>query len=86
MSGCGPSRTKCNLGFMSAVEVDCVAKFDGQPLARNNRIMAQKVLNQHCALAPALESILLVLASKIVLQHNREAERTRFARSEFFRV
>jgi len=55
---------------MSAVEVDCVAKFDGQPLARNNRIMAQEVFNQHCALAPALESILLVLASKIVLQHN----------------
>src|SRR5262249_39277085 len=32
--------------------------------------MAHKVLDQHCALASALESILLVLASKIVLQHN----------------
>jgi hypothetical protein len=50
---------------------DFVAKLDDRPLARNNRILAHKVLNQHCALAPALESILLVLAQKIVLQHNR---------------
>jgi DNA repair protein RadC len=50
---------------------DFVAKLDEKSLARNNRILAHKVLNQHCALAPALESILLVLAQKIVLQHNR---------------
>jgi hypothetical protein len=51
--------------------VDCVAKLDDEPLARNNRIVAHRFLNQHCALASALESILLVLAPKIVLQHNR---------------
>jgi hypothetical protein len=50
---------------------DCVAKLDDKPLARNNRIVAHKFLNQHCALASALESMLLVLAPKIVLQHNR---------------
>jgi hypothetical protein len=49
---------------------DCVAKLDDEPLARNNRIVAHRFLNQHCALASALESILLVLAPKIVLQHN----------------
>ena len=54
----------------SALRGDCVAKLDDKPSARNNRIMAHKVLNQDCALAPALESILLILASKIVLQHN----------------
>jgi hypothetical protein len=32
--------------------------------------VAHRFLNQHCALASALESILLVLAPKIVLQHN----------------
>jgi hypothetical protein len=41
---------------------DFVAKLDDKRLARNNRIVAHKFLNQHCALASALESILLVLA------------------------
>jgi hypothetical protein len=50
---------------------DCVAKLDNKLLARNNRIMAHKVLHQHCARASGLESTLLALASKIVLQHNR---------------
>src|SRR5262245_26673293 len=49
----------------------CVAKLQDKPSPRNNRIMAHKFLNQHCALASALESILLILAPKIVLQHNR---------------
>jgi hypothetical protein len=55
----------------SPVSGDFVAKLDDRPLARNNRILAHKILDQHCALAPALESMLLVLAQKIVLQHNR---------------
>ena len=55
---------------MSAFGGDCVAKLDDKPLARNNRIVAHKFLNQHCASASALESILRVLAPKIVLQHN----------------
>ena len=50
---------------------DCVAKPDDKPLARNIRIIPHNILNQHCALASALESILLVLTSKIVLQQNR---------------
>jgi hypothetical protein len=50
---------------------DFVAKLDDKPLSRNYRILAHKVLNQHCALAPAVESILLVLAQKIVLQQYR---------------
>jgi hypothetical protein len=50
---------------------DFVSKLDDKPLARNNRNVAHKILNQQCALAPAVESILLVLASKIALQQNR---------------
>jgi hypothetical protein len=34
-----------------AVSGDCVAKLDDKPLARNNRIVAHKFLNQYCALA-----------------------------------
>src|SRR5690349_5401196 len=48
-----------------------IAKLDDKPLVRNDRIVAYKFLNQHCALASALESILLVLAPKLVLRHNR---------------
>jgi hypothetical protein len=39
-------------------------------LARNDRIVTHQILNRHCALASALESILLVLTPKIVLPHN----------------
>jgi hypothetical protein len=38
---------------------------------RNNRIDAIGLLNQCCALAPDLESILRARMRKIVLQHNR---------------
>jgi hypothetical protein len=38
---------------------------------RNNRIEAIELLNQCCASAPDLESILRARMSKIVLQHNR---------------
>src|SRR4030088_2180483 len=38
---------------------------------RNNRIGATGFLNQRCALAPDLESILRARMHKIVLQHNR---------------
>jgi len=37
---------------------------------RNNRIAANAFLNQHCALAPDLESMLRARMRKIVLQHN----------------
>jgi hypothetical protein len=55
----------------SPVMADCVAKLDDNPSVRNNRIVAHKFLNQHCASASAFEAILPVLAPKIVLQHNR---------------
>jgi hypothetical protein len=40
-------------------------------LARNIRIEAREFLNQHCALALGLESILRAGPLKIVLQQNR---------------
>jgi hypothetical protein len=48
-----------------------VAKLGDEPLSRNNRLGAHNFLNQHCAWAPDLESILLARALKIVLQQNR---------------
>jgi hypothetical protein len=50
---------------------DFVAKLDEEPLARNIRIEAREFLNQHCALALGLESILRAGPLKIVLQQNR---------------
>ncbi len=50
---------------------DCVAKLRREQLARNNRIVANRFLNQRCVSVAGLESILLVRASKIVWQHNR---------------
>jgi hypothetical protein len=49
---------------------DCVAKLDKEQLARNIRIEAREFLNQHCALALGLESILRAGPLKIVLQQN----------------
>ena len=40
----------------------------GEQKTGNNRIGTNELLNQHCALAPDLESILLAQALKIVLQ------------------
>jgi hypothetical protein len=49
---------------------DSVAKLDEDQLARNIRIEAREFLNQHCALALGLESILRAGPLKIVLQQN----------------
>ena len=46
---------------------DFVAKLDEEQLARNIRIEAREFLNQHCALALGLESILRAGPLKIVL-------------------
>jgi hypothetical protein len=56
---------------MSPVVADFVAKLDEELLARNIRIEAREFLNQHCALALGLESILRAGLLKIVLQQNR---------------
>jgi hypothetical protein len=50
---------------------DFVTKLDEKQLARNIRIEAREFLNQHCALALGLESILRARPLKIVLQQNR---------------
>src|SRR5450759_3443487 len=49
---------------------DCVAKLFAALREGNNRIRLNDVLNQCCALAFVLKSILLILIVKIVLQHN----------------
>jgi hypothetical protein len=46
---------------------ECVAKLFAALRSRNNRIRLDGALNQCCAFAFVLESILLVLAVKIVL-------------------
>jgi len=61
-----PSRDRASL-----LVADCVAKLDEEQLAGNNRIGTNNFLNQPCALASDLESILLARALKIVLQHYR---------------
>jgi hypothetical protein len=48
---------------------DSVAKLDEGRLARNNRIVAKKILNRYCALVAVLESMLLAQVPKILLQH-----------------
>jgi hypothetical protein len=50
---------------------DFVAKLDQEQLARNIRIEAREFLNQYCALALGLESILRAGPLKIILQQNR---------------
>jgi len=55
-------------------ERDIVAKVGNGHLARNNRIGTNKLLNQHCASALELESILLTWTRKILLQqYQRES-------------
>src|SRR5205823_10663446 len=46
---------------------------------RNNRIGANRFLNQPCALIPDLESIMRARMRKIVLQHNRHIALVRCA-------
>ena len=55
---------------MSAITSDCVAKPFAALRASNNRIQLNGTLNQCCALVCILESILLILVVKILLQHN----------------
>jgi hypothetical protein len=50
---------------------ECVAKLFAARRASNNRIEANKPLNQYCALAVDIESMLRGRALKIVLQHIR---------------
>src|SRR5262245_3113859 len=50
---------------------DCVAKLFAALQRSNYRIRLSAVLNRCCAPVLALESILLNLVAKIVLQHNR---------------
>ncbi len=56
---------------MSALPPDCVAKLFAALRESKNRIRLNGTLNQGCALVFVLESILLVLVAKIVLQHIR---------------
>jgi hypothetical protein len=53
------------------LRADFVAKLDEEQLARNIRIEAREFLNQHCALALGLESILRAGPLKLVLQQDR---------------
>jgi SLT domain-containing protein len=48
---------------------ECVAKLFAALRTSNNRIQLKQVLNQYCATVLVLESKLLVLSVKIVLQH-----------------
>jgi hypothetical protein len=52
------------------LSADCVVKLFAALRASNNRIRLSGILNQCCALVFVLESLLLVLVVKIVLQHN----------------
>jgi hypothetical protein len=55
--------------------VDFVAKVGEEQLAGNNRIGTRNFLNQHCALVPDLESILLAQVLKFILQQYRRESR-----------
>jgi len=48
---------------------ECVAKLDAGGRARNIRIRSNLALNQYCVFVSVLESMLLILVVKIVLQH-----------------
>src|SRR5215475_12423447 len=54
---------------------ECVAKLFAALRERNYRIRPNSTLNRCCAPAVVLESILLNLVGKIVLQHIREQSR-----------
>src|ERR1017187_8263863 len=67
--GLAPS-TPCRSPGALCFTPDCVAKLFAALRESNNRIRLNDVLNLCCALAFVLESILLILIVKIVLQHN----------------
>jgi hypothetical protein len=52
-------------------EGDCVAKLFAAPRKSNYRIRLNAALNQCCVPVVFLESMLLNLVAKIVLQHNQ---------------
>src|SRR5207253_5825244 len=58
-------------GRACPLSADCVAKLFVALRERNNRIRVNASLNQYCVSAFVLESMLLDLVVKIVLQHNR---------------
>jgi hypothetical protein len=73
-------RQRCDVRFGSEADIcnakrhvrftpECVAKLFAAGRASNNRIEANKPLNQYCALAVDIESMLRGRALKIVLQH-----------------
>src|SRR5512143_2042356 len=71
MSAVGP---KADVGLCAAhvrFRGDCVAKVFAALRERNNRIRLNASLNQYCVSAFVLESMLLDLVVKIVLQHYR---------------
>src|SRR6266540_7470442 len=65
------SRSASLLQCMSPVVGDSVAKPFAASQTRNYRIPLNDFLNRCCAPVLVLESILLILLAKIVLQHNR---------------
>src|SRR4029079_4623221 len=73
MSGFGTQQTCWPSRLMSAYRGIVLQKSPRRGCRieiRNNRIEAIELLNQCCASAPDLESILRARMSKIVLQHN----------------
>src|SRR5512139_3817699 len=71
MSAFGP---KADMSWCTAnvrFRGDCVAKVFAALRERNNRIRLNASLNQYCVSAFVLESMLLDLVVKIVLQHYR---------------
>jgi hypothetical protein len=69
MSLLGQKRKSSERANVFRFASECVAKLFAALLASNNRIPLRGVLNRCCAFGLALESILLILVVKIVLQH-----------------
>lgn len=63
-------RKICHRSLRPLLYPDCVAKLFAALRTSNNRIRLKDFFNQCCALVSVLESILLILVVKIVLQHN----------------
>jgi hypothetical protein len=85
MTAYGTKPTSRTFALMSAYRGECVAKLFAALQERNYRIRPNSTLNRYCAPALVLESILLNLVAKIVLQHIQRVERKSYARAEPFR-
>jgi hypothetical protein len=57
------------------LRADIVAKVGKWQLGRDNRIATSKSLNQHCASAADLESMLLNVIEAVIMQVGRSAPR-----------